>query len=231
MRYLFFLLPILFISSSFASADELDGDSEVAEGMSEEDNEQNLEDQDSGQISVNQEDSDEEDEKGSDTRQSASVKSKRQDDSVDGDSSQQEFEEDQQHGTRANQSIVTASAGGDKVKIIQHKARFDPVTHEIVIETEPVEPQYLNEVISIDQESSTETDSFEYRNSEESSRNITHEIVIETEPAEPRYLNDEYWTENGTEEEKNFSKQESVSKENESDMNEEETDTETDSDD
>lgn len=187
MRY--FLLSILFISSSFADVNALDDDSEVIEEMSEDDGR--------AQVSKNQEDSDEEDEEESDTQQSKSDRSRKQDNSVYGDSSEQEFEEDQQYGTRADQSTDTATSGGEKVEIVEHKARFDPVTHEIVIETEPAEPQYLNKVIPIDQEAPVETDSFESEDLEESSRNITHEFIIETEPFEPRYLNDEYWAENG----------------------------------
>ncbi len=223
MRYLFLMLPIIFAFPSLGYAEDMEDDSEVVEEISEseENNEQNYNDQ---------EDSDEKNEEEADVRQSASARSKRENVSVYGDSSQQKFKENQQRRARTDQSDDASSIrrddGTKKVKIVQHKARFDPVTHEIIIETEPVEPPYLNKVDSVEQELPTETESFEYRDPEESSHNITHEFIIETEPFEPRYLNGEYWAEHGKDEEENFSKEEtSDSKESESNVNKEEADT------
>ncbi len=218
MRYLFLLLPVIFAFSSLGYARDMEDDSDVVEEMSEKDNEQNYNDQ---------EDSDEENEEGDDARQSASIRSQRKNVSVYGDSPQQKFERNQQRRARTNQSADATSAGKDNrtKEIGQHKARFDPVTHEIVIENEPFGTRYLNKIISVDQESPAETEFLEFRDSDETDHNVTHEFIIETEPFEPRYLNDEYWAENEKDKGKNVSEKEtSDSMEDESRANEEETD-------
>ena len=218
MRYLFLLLPVIFAFSSLGYARDMEDDLEVVEEISEEDNEQNYNDQ---------EDSDEENEEESDVRQSASARSKRENVSVYGDSSRQKFERNQHRRTRADLSIDDASAGIDNrtTEIVQHEARFDHVTHEIVIENEPFGTRYLNKIISVDQESPAETEFLEFRDSDETDHNVTHEFIIETEPFEPRYLNDEYWAENEKDKGKNVNEKEtSDSMEDESRANEEETD-------
>ena len=186
MRYLFLILPILFVFSSFAKAEAFNDASEITEETSEEDNDQNSNDQEDSE----EEDDDEEDREESDTRQSASARFQQQNISVYGDSSRQKFKTNKQRRTRTDLSVDAASVGENREDAEENKSIidlyteiFDPITHEIVIQTPALAPRYLNK----------STQNVTPNESSEQSAPITHESIIETEPYETKYLNEEYW--------------------------------------
>ena len=119
MRYLFLILPILFVFSSFAKAEAFNDASEITEETSEEDNDQNSNDQEDS------EEDDEEDREESDTRQSASARFQQQNISVYGDSSRQKFKTNQQRGTRTDQSVDAASVGENREDAEENKSIID----------------------------------------------------------------------------------------------------------